>query len=215
MIRRPLIAAALLLLACANPAPAEDLGWRLDLGAGAGAILFDEDLRDYRWEIGPTPAVVVRASALRDRYAIGLTYGTTRTVQATGLPSASTDPRVALHSVEARASARILQWQGVELLGQVQGGRLMMRYEPDYLLLTPPGGGNPIRVEFTPIHEWTGGFGAALRHEFQGVFALTAEAMLTSFALDTSHRRGDEIVEQRERFHNWSLGLSASWLLDL
>lgn len=206
---------ALLLLAFATPAPAEDSGWRLDLGATAGAIQLDQDLRDYRWDTGPIPAYTLQAQALHGRYGLGLAYGTSQTVQGTGIPGESTQPRVDLHSFEARASARILQWAGMEFWGQLYGGRILMQYQPESLVLSAPGGGAPIEVHFDPIHEWTGGIGASIRHEFQGVFALSAQAGYSTFALDTAHRRGLEIVEQRDRFHNWSLGLGASWLLDL
>ena len=39
--------------------------------------------------------------------------------------------------------------------------------------------------------------------------ALSAEA--STFALDTAHRRGDEIVYQRDRFWNWSARLAVTW----
>ena len=45
--------------------------------------------------------------------------------------------------------------------------------------------------------------------------ALALQIGRTSFSLDTSHRRGGEIVEQRQSFHSWSLGLQVSWLLGL
>jgi len=209
------IPGVLLLLAFANPAPAEDSGWRLDLGAAGGAMLLDEDLQDNRWDVGPVPAFTLAAQALRGRYALVLAYGKSLTVQGTGIPGESIDPRVDLHSIDALASARILQWAGLELWGQLHGGRILMRYQPDSLVLAAPGGGAPIEVQFDPIHEWTAGVRTSIRREFQGRFALTATAGYSTFGLDTAHRRGSEIVEQRERFHNWSLGFGASWLLDL
>jgi hypothetical protein len=92
---------------------------------------------------------------------------------------------------------------------------MFLRYDPGSLLIDNPGGGAPIEVRFDPIDEWTAGFGAALRREFMGRVAVSARATHSFFALDTTHRRNGEIVQERETFHNWSLGLSASWLLDL
>ncbi len=209
-----LAAVLLLLVAPATPAPADD-GWRLDLGAGASALVFDDELANYRWDVQPTAALQVHASALRDRWALGVNLQTTSTVQQSGIPGETVAPHVALHSLEVHGSWRFVQWQGIQLWGQAHGGRVMMRYEPDQLLFSIPGGGEPIAVDFAPVNEWTGGVAASLRREFFSNFALAAQLRHSSFALDTSHRVGDEIVQQREGFHNWSLGLSASWLLDL
>jgi hypothetical protein len=43
--------------------------------------------------------------------------------------------------------------------------------------------------------------------------ALAADA--STFALDTSHRRGDGIVQQRQRFWNGSARLAVTWRMDL
>ncbi|RKZ13110.1 hypothetical protein DRQ32_02315 [bacterium] len=209
-----LAALALLLVAPATAAPADD-GWRLDLGAGASALVFDEELANYRWDVQPTAALQLHASALRSRWALGLNVQTTSTVQQSGIPGETIAPQVALHSLELHAAWRIVQWQGFQLWGQAHGGRITMRYEPDQLLFTAPGGGEAIAVDFAPVNEWTGGLAASVRREFFSNLALAAQLTHSSFALDTSHRSGDEIIQQREGFHNWSLGLSASWLLDL
>jgi hypothetical protein len=211
---RILAALVLLLVASATPAPADD-GWRLDLGAGASALVFDEGLANYRWDVQPATALQMHASALRNRWALGLNLQTTSTVQHSGVPGETVAPHVALHSLELHASWRIVQWQGIQLWGQAHGGRMLMRYEPDQLIFSAPGGGRPITVDFAPVNEWTGGLAASLRREFFSNLALAAQLTLSSFALDTSHRSGDEIIQQREGFHNWSLGISASWLLDL
>ena len=209
-----LAAAVLLTVTTATPAPANE-GWRLDLGAGASALALDDGLADYRWDVQPSAALQLHAAALRNRWSLGVNLQTTSTVQQTGIPGETVAPEVALHSLELQASWRIAQWQGIQLWGQAHGGRLLMRYEPDQLLLNAPGVGEPVAIDFSAVNEWTGGFAASLRREFFSNFALAAELRHSSFALDASHRRGDEIVQQREGFNNWSLGLSASWLLDL
>jgi len=207
-------AVLLLMVTFVTPAPAED-GWRLDLGVGVSALALDQALSDYRWETQPKAALGAHASALNKRWALGLDLRTTSTVQQSGIPGEPTAPRVALHSLELNASFRVAQWKGIQLWGQAHGGRMMMRYEPEQLLFSPPGGGEAIAVDYAPVNEWTGGLAAALRREFFGNLAFAAQLRHSSFSLDTSHRRGDEIVQQRQSFHNWSLGLSASWLLDL
>ncbi len=202
------------MLSTASPAPADD-GWRLDVGAGVHALLLDESLRDYRWNVEPSSVLGVHAAALHGSWALGLDLRTTSTVQQSGIPGDLTAPRVDLHSLELDAGFRVLQWQGLQLWGEAHGGRMMMRYEPNQLQFSPPGGGDPIAVDFAPVNEWTGGLAASLRREFFGSLALAAQVRHSSFALNTSHRRGDEIVQERQGFHNWSLGISASWLLDL
>lgn len=204
----------LLLVTSARPAPADD-GWRLDLGAGVAALALDPELSDYRWDVGPSAVAQLHASALWKRWNFGLGLSTSSTLQQSGIPGETIAPRVALHSLELHAAFRVAQWQGIELWGQAHGGRLLMRYDPEQLLFASPGGGDPIAVAYDPIDEWTGGLAASLRREFFGNLALAAQLTHSSFALDTSHRRGDEIVRQRQGFHNWSLGISASWLLDI
>ncbi len=207
------VAVMALTLCSARAAAAE--GWRMDLGAGVTAMVYDDALADFRWDVRPHSALTAHALALHGRWEGGLILRTTSTSQASGLASAPTSPQVSLNSVELRAAYRILQWQSVQLWAQVQGGKLMMRYSPQRLLLSPPDGSDPVEVDFAPIDEWTGGFSAALRREFFGTMALSAQLGYWTFALDTSHRRGTEIVRQRRGFSNWGLGLSASWLLDL
>lgn len=92
---------------------------------------------------------------------------------------------------------------------------MFVRYDPGTMLIDSPVGGTPIEVEFAPINEWTAGLGASLRREFFGNFAMAVRATHSVFALDTAHRKNGEIVEERQAFHNWSFGLSASLLLDL
>lgn len=190
-------------------------GWRLDLGAGVTAMVYDDGLADFRWDVRPHSALTARALALRERWAMGLILRATSTSQATGLAGAPDSPRVSLNSIELQAAYRLLEWRRVQLWTQAQGGRLMMRYSPEHLAVSPLGGSNPVEVDLAPIDEWTGGLSAALRREFFGTMALSAQLGYWTFALDTSHRRGSGIVQERRGFSNWSVGLSASWLLDL
>lgn len=210
-----LVSILLALLCVAPAAHADEDGWRLDLGAGVGAWLLDTDLDDYRWQTTPSTVVEGHASLLRDRWAFGLDLRTTATVQQTGLPGVSQAPDVDLNMFEAHGAFRALEFFGMELWGRAHAGRMFVRYQPDRLSFDNPTGGAPIEVEFSPIDEWIAGAGLSLRREFAGRFALSGQAMHSVFALDTAHRRNDEIVRERETFQNWSFGIGASWLLDL
>lgn len=209
---------ALLILAFAMVAPAahaDESGWRLDLGAGVGAWLLDADLGDYRWQTTPSTVVDAHASLLRGRWALGLDLRTTATVQQTGLPGVSVAPDVDLDMFEVHGAFRALDFLGMQLWGRAHAGRMHVRYEPGSMLFDNPAGGTPIEVEFAPINEWIAGAGVSLRREFMGRVALAAQATNSIFALDTNHRRNDEIIQEREIFQNWSFGIGASWLLDL
>jgi hypothetical protein len=206
----------LLALACVAPAAhADEDGWRLDLGAGVGAWLLDPDLEDYRWQTTPSTVVEGHASLVRGRWAFGLDARTTATVQQTGLPGVSEAPDVDLNMFEVHGAFRALRFYGTELWGRAHAGRMHVRYQPDRLSFDNPAGGAPIDVEFSPINEWIAGAGLSLRREFVGRFALAGQVTHSVFALDTAHRRNDEIIRERQTFQNWSFGIGASWLLDL
>jgi hypothetical protein len=104
--------------------------------------------------------------------------------------------------------------RGVELWGMVHGGRLFLAYDPDQMTFDP-GAGAPITVAFDSIAEWDYGVGIEIRGRPTAQLALALQAEHTSFSLDTAHRNGDEIVETRERFDQWSLRVQAAWLWNL
>ena len=97
--------------------------------------------------------------------------------------------------------------------GLASVGRLHMSYEPDQLTFDVGGITEPITVDYTPISEWDFGYGLELRTVLMNQLAIALQAERSTFALDTAHRRGDEIVESRERFYSWSLRLQLAWLL--
>ena len=57
--------------------------------------------------------------------------------------------------------------------------------------------------------------GLELRGTLPQQLALAVQAEQSTFALDTAHRRGSEIVFDRERFYSWSFWLQVSWTLGL
>jgi hypothetical protein len=180
-----------------------------------GATLFDGHLGDYGWDAGPVFEGGISATLYRGAFAAGLRVVRAGTVQASGIPGEDAAPRVALTSFEMAPSARLVRWLGVELWATARGGLLHLGYDPDELTFGLGGAGEPITVNYDPLSEWLLGWGVALRREIAQRAALSIEAEQSSFALDTSHRRGDEIVESRERFYNWHLRMQVSWLIDL
>ena len=103
----------------------------------------------------------------------------------------------------------------VELWGTGYAGRLHLGYDPDRLSFDPGGLAEPVTVVYEPISEWEFGYGAQLRGEPTKHLALAIEAGRSAFALDTAHRRGDEIIQSREWFHGWNIQLQISWLVTL
>jgi hypothetical protein len=191
-----------------NSAPAT----RLEVGVAVGGIELDSDLQNYRWDTAPAWQSGMQATLLRGRLGAGASVWRSATTQATGLPGQATTPRVSLTGVDLVGQIRALSVRGIELWGTVHGGRLFMGYDPERLTFDPGGVGGPITVAFEPISEWEYGVGTSLRGELGAHMALALQADLTSFALDTAHRRGDEIVETRERFSAWNLRAQVSWV---
>ena len=110
---------------------------------------------------------------------------------------------------------RAVSLVGVELSVLAHTGILHLGYDPDRLSYDPSGTGSQITVEYKPITEWEFGGGIELRRELTGYMALAVQADTSTFALDTAHRRGGEIVEERERFLSWSFRFQLSWLFTL
>jgi len=188
---------------------------RLAIGAIIGGIAFDPSLDDYRWDVSPAMQSGAQATLYWKRLAAGARLWRAHTTQASGIPGETQAPRVNLTGVEFTAGARALSIRGVELWGSAYAGRLLLGYDPDQLTFDSGGIGEPITVAYQPIDEWDVGAGIALRREIARQMSLALETTATSFALDTAHRRGSEIVEARERFYTWNLRFEVAWLIDL
>ncbi len=194
--------------------PGDDAGWRVGAGLLIGGLAFDQELDNYRWDVTPTVQTGVQAMAFRDRWATGARLWLARTTQATGIPGQTQAPRVNVTAIEWVGQGRIVSYRGVELWGAVHGGRLFLAYDPDQMTVDV-GVGAPITVAFDSISEWDYGFGIEIRGDLTAQLALALQAEMSSFSLDTAHRSGNEIVESRERFDQWSLRLQAAWFWNL
>jgi hypothetical protein len=212
------LAALCVCLQFATSARAEDndadSGWRVGVGAMLGGISFDSHLDDYRWDVSPALQTGAQATVHHGRFATGARLWLAHTTQASGLPGQTQAPRVNLTAVEWIGQGRMISHRGVELWGMVHGGRLFLAYDPDQMTFDP-GAGAPITVAFDSIAEWDYGVGIEIRGRPTAQLALALQAEHTSFSLDTAHRNGDEIVEARERFDQWSLRVQAAWLWNL
>jgi hypothetical protein len=188
-------------------------GTRMELGLALGGVTFDPHLADYRWDTSPAMQSGMQAALYRGRIAAGARVWRSGTAQATGIPGTAS-PNVNLTGLEMTGQVRAFSVGGVALWGTAHAGRVLMGYDPDRLSLDA-GGGSQVTVAFDPVSEWDWGGGAALRTIVASRMAIALQADVTMFSLDTVHRRGDEIVETRERFSSWGLRAQASWLFDL
>jgi len=189
--------------------------WRLSLGVVAGVHALDADLADYRWDVSPGLRTGFQATVYRGRFAAGVRYSRSQTTQSSGIPGETLVPRVNMTGIDFLGQVRAVGYRRVELWGLAHAGTLHLGYTPDHLTFDVGGFTTPVRVEYDPITEWDYGLGLELRGELTEHMALAVQAEGSTFALDTAHRRGDEIVESRERFYSWSLLLHVSWLLNL
>jgi len=189
--------------------------WWLATSVGAGAIAPDENLANYRWDTTPTSLYALQASAGRGRFAGGLRLSRWATTQGTGLNLSQPDPRVRLTSFEFVGQARLVTWVGLQVWATATAGRVGLSYTPDEITIVTGLPGGDIAVNYQPITETVWGYGLEVRRNFGQNLAVALLGEKAAFALDTSHRRGDEIVNERERFSSWNLRLQVSWVFDL
>ena len=187
--------------------------WHLALGPVAGAFAYDDALANYRWDTRTAFQSGIAASLYRGRVGVGARFWRTKTTQSSGIPGESQAPHVNLTGTEIVAQAMALSYFGIELWGSAHTGLLHVGYQPDQMTFDSNGLPQPITVNYDPIDEWDYGLGVELRTTIARQAALSLQLERTTFALDTSHRAGQEIVESREHFHSWSLRVQASWLL--
>lgn len=195
--------------------PVDDGDWRLAFGTSGGAVFIDRGLGDFRWDTRPAAVWGAHALVTRGRFASGLRVARSQTSQGTGIPGESQAPSVNLTALALVGQVRVAGYRGVELWGSAHAGRMHLGYSPDQLTFDAGGVNGPVTVDFDPITEWDFGGGMEIRRRFFRQVALGLQVEASSFALDTAHRRGDEIAESRDRFYNWAVRLELSWLLDL
>ena len=215
-VRATILAPAMLAL-CMSSARAQDElpppAWRLSIAPTIGALALDSHLSDYRWDTSVSMQPGLRVGLHHARFTTAFRTAWSGTEQATGIPGEPTSPSVHLTQLDLALEGRMATWAGVEMWASGHGGRLFLGYEPDQM--TVDAGGTPVTVSFDAITEWCYGLGLAFRRDVARHLALGLQLDQTTFRLDTAHRSGDEIVEARESFSNWSLSLSLMGFMDL
>lgn len=189
------------------PAAAEP--WRLEVGPVAGAVALDPALSDYRWATEPSLQAGLATAVGRGRWSLGLRLLRSETSQGTGLGPSYADPTVRLTSGELLARYEVARPLGVAVGVTGHAGWLHLGYTPDELEIAAAG--DPVNVDYEPVDEAVLGGGLELRRGVGRSWDVALAADASSFALDTSHRRGDGIVHSRERFWNWSARLTVAW----
>lgn len=189
--------------------------WHLTTSLGAGAMSPDPSLADYRWDTTPTALFGLQATVGRGRLAAGLRLSRWGTTQGTGLALDEADPQVQLTQLGFIGQFRLVQVSGFQLWGSGLIGQVNMSYTPDRVIVDTGNPGGDLEVDYDPITEMDLGLGLEVRRDFGKSMAASLLAERSSFQLETSHRRGAEIVTQRETFINWSVRLQLAWVLDL
>jgi hypothetical protein len=205
-VRLPAILVLCLLATASVAAP-----WRLEVGPVAGAVSLDPALADYRWATTPSLQAGLATAVGRNRWRLGLRLLRSETTQGTGLGAAYADPTVQLTSAEVLGRYTVVRTLGVDVSLAGHAGWLHLGYTPDRLDLASTGGAGTVTVDYRPVDEAVVGGGLELRRGVGRRWAVALAADASSFALDTAHRRGDAIVESRERFWNWSARLTVAW----
>lgn len=174
------------------------------VGPWAGVLVLDPHLADYRWETDARPVWGVSGMASAGRLAGGARVWRASTRQATGIPGDARTFAVSLTGVEGTGEVTIVRVLGARLGAVANAGVVRFDWSPREMTIEDAGLGAPVVVEADPIPELTGGGGLVARRALP--FGLEAAVALERswFALETSHRRGAEIVTERETFGSWT-----------
>jgi hypothetical protein len=196
-------------LALTLPAPTSARDWDVTVSPWAGAMLLDSHLRDFSWDTSARPVWGTSAGVRSGRFAGGGRVWRGSTSQDVGTPSSPRSVDVALTGFEGIGEARMARFLGIRALATGSIGLVRMNWSPGSIDLDT-GIGEPVAVSFEPVSEATFGLGLALRREVPGGFELAAGLERSWFGLDTAHRRGTEIVNERETFGNWTARVELS-----
>ncbi len=192
-------------------APAAAGTWDLEIGPLAGAITLDSGLADYRWDTSPRFESGLETTLGKGRWRAGLRLRRSQTTQGTGLDLGEADPTVRTTTGELLGRFRLGRPVGIGIWATAHAGWMHLGYTPDQMSFDPGTGLDPVTVDFKPVDELALGGGLVLRRTLSHAWALALSGEASTFALDTAHRRGDEIVYQRDRFWNWSARLTVTW----
>lgn len=182
----------------------------VEAGPALGGLGLDRDLARYRWDTGPATQWGGRVLAGRGPLALGLGAWRSGTTQETGLTDGTPPLAVSLSTVALVGLARVATPFGCEVRLGVQAGRLHASWDPGSLSVTT-GGGAKIDVAFEDIDEWCYGANVEVQRDLGRGLAAALQGEWTRFALDTAHRSGDAIEQERERFGTWAVRLQMAW----
>jgi hypothetical protein len=184
-----------------QPVPGATDRW-LSVAALGGFTLPDRSLADYQWQIAPHGGWGAEALAGVGRLAAGMRVWTSATRQELGAPGAPATTRVSTTSWELVGRATVARVRDVSVAATASAGRIRLAYSPDRVTLAS--GGGAVEVVFAPIDEWVGGAGLAFQKPFGRRWRAALQLEHRVFALDTAHRAGAVIVEERSNFGDWS-----------
>jgi hypothetical protein len=202
---------ALLVALPAVAAAGDASALRVSVSALVGAAQLDPHLSDYRWDTATTARLGAQVFVERGRLLAGVRASRMQTTQASGIPGETRAAKAHLTAFELVAGARALSLLSVDVCALASGGLLHLGYDPDRASYVPLGGGPEIVVDYAPVDTWTAGAGLLLRRAVTSRLALGLHLERTYFALDTAHRAGAAITEQRETFGSWGAHLLLSW----
>lgn len=174
------------------------------LGPWVGVVLLDPHLADYRWDTAPRAAWGVSGLAQAGRVAGGARVWRASTRQATGIPGDDRSLDVSLTGVDGIGEVRLARFAGARFVATGNVGVARFAWSPRTLELDGGPGGLPVEVDFAPVSALEGGGGLAVRRSLRWGLEAGASAERSWFSLATSHRRGNEIVTERETFGSWT-----------
>ncbi|MEQ1832309.1 MAG: hypothetical protein ABL977_04575 [Candidatus Eisenbacteria bacterium] len=203
--RRTALAALVAVQALAGPAAAagaDDRAKRhVSFGVLAGSAQPVRALADYQWDVRPHAAWGAEVLAGSGPWSVGVRGWRSGTTQGLGLAGVP-DPAVRTTSFELVSRARLARWRNVELEALASGGRLAVVWEPGQLLVDT-GGGSPVTVTLSAVHEWVAGTGVTLGLPLGRDWKWSIETERRWYALDTAHRDGATVVLARPTFGDW------------
>ncbi|GJM43599.1 MAG: hypothetical protein DHS20C21_04410 [Gemmatimonadota bacterium] len=173
-----------------------------------GTLYLDADLGDFRWNTSAQTVWGASAHVRKGRLAAGARAWRGSTRQSVGTPSDPATVDVNLTGVDALGEARLMSLLGVRLVATGAVGALHIGWSPSSIEL--PGLGESVRVDFDPIREASFSTGLAVRRSLIGGFGVAVGAERSWFHLDTAHRRGNEIVNERTLFGTWTARIELS-----
>lgn len=203
------LAAAIAAIGAAVPSAARAAA-QVSLAPWGGVLVLDPHLADYRWETDPRPVWGGTFAASAGRLTGGARIWRATTRQATGIPGESRQFAVSLTGFQGTGEVGVAEAFGFRLGATGSAGVVRFAWTPREMTIDDVLLGEPLVVRADPIDEAVFGAGAVLRRALPFGFEAAAAAERTWFALDTAHRRGDAIVEERETFGSWTVRMEVA-----